>query len=61
MNKKIKFSLLGTLILSSSLAFPLPIVSCSTSTPEPTPAPTPTKTFTTSLGNSAIDATKAAP
>lgn len=59
MNKKIKFSLLGTLIVSSSLAMALPIVSCSTSTPEPTPPPTPTKTLTTSLGNSAIDATKA--
>ena len=59
MNKKIKFSLLGTLIVSSSLAMALPIVSCSTSTPEPTPTPTPTKTLTTSLGNSAIDATKA--
>lgn len=57
MNKKIKFSLLGTLIVSSSLAMALPIVSCSTSTPEPTP--TPTKTLTTSLGNSAVDATKA--
>lgn len=55
MNKKIKFSLLGTLIVSSSLAMALPIVSCSTSTPEPTP----TKTLKTSLGNSAIDATKA--
>ena len=56
MNKKIKFSLLGTLILSSSLAMALPIVSCSAAS---TPEPTPTKTLTVDLGNSAIDATKA--
>lgn len=32
MNKKIKLSILGTLILTSTLAFTLPIVSCSSST-----------------------------
>ena len=55
MNKKIKFSLLGTLIVSSSLAMALPIVSCSTSSSEETP----TKTLKVDLGNSSIDATKA--
>ena len=55
MNKKIKFSLLGTLIVSSSLAMALPIVSCSTNSSEETP----TKTLKVDLGNSATDATKA--
>ena len=55
MNKKIKFSLLGTLIVSSSLAMALPIVSCSSSTSEETP----TKTLKVDLGNSSTDATKA--
>lgn len=32
MNKKIKLSLLGTLVVGSALAVTLPIISCSTST-----------------------------
>ena len=39
MNNKLKISLLGTLIIGSSLAFALPIVSCSAKTPVEDPQP----------------------
>ena len=39
MNNKLKISLLGTLIIGSSLAFALPIVSCSAKAPVEDPQP----------------------
>ena len=39
MNNKLKISLLGTLIIGSSLAFALPIVSCSAKAPDEDPQP----------------------
>ena len=39
MNNKLKISLLGTLIIGSSLAFTLPIVSCSAEAPVEDPQP----------------------
>ena len=39
MNNKLKKSLLGTLIIGSSLAFTLPIVSCSAEAPVEDPQP----------------------
>ncbi|MGL5246263.1 MAG: hypothetical protein ACRC8C_01695 [Mycoplasmoidaceae bacterium] len=69
MNKKIKLTLLGTLITSSALAITLPIVSCSASTSpsgplipfDPTP-PITTKTFlktdSAMLNQATIEVTK---
>ena len=39
MNNKLKISLLGTLIIASSLAYALPIVSCSAKAPDEDPQP----------------------